>query len=154
MRQNLYILKRLVLKLVRKAKYDDINIINKLGSMLHDNFVTTFHMETEINNPDAIILVAEENNIIVGYLYALQTIDNIDLLSIIVDEDYRRKKIATNMLKYLVSNYCYQNKTITLEVANSNISAIKFYEKIGFKVVNVRKHYYKDADAYLMKWGG
>lgn len=138
--------------MIRKANLNDINDINELGSMLHDNFVTTFHMETEINNEDAIIIVAEEENKVIGYLYALQTIDNIDLLSIIVDESKRRHNIATDMFNYLVNNYCYQTKTVTLEVADNN-DAIKFYEKMGFRIVNVRKNYYKDHDAYLMKWG-
>ena len=139
--------------MIRKANINDINRINELGSMLHDNFVTSFHMETEINNEDAIIIVDEEDNIVVGYLYALQTIDNIDLLSIIVDTSFRKKGIASNMFKYLTNNYCYQTKTVTLEVADNNIDAIKFYESMGFKTVNVRKNYYKDNDAYLMKWG-
>ena len=139
--------------MIRKANINDINRINELGSMLHDNFVTSFHMETEINNEDAIIIVDEEDNIVVGYLYALQTIDNIDLLSIIVDTSYRKKGIASNMFKYLTNNYCYQTKTVTLEVADNNIDAIRFYEKMGFKTVNIRKNYYKDNDAYLMKWG-
>lgn len=139
--------------MIRKANINDINRINELGSTLHNNFVTSFHMETEINNEDAIIIVDEEDNMVVGYLYALQTIDNIDLLSIIVDTSFRKKGIASNMFKYLTNNYCYQTKTVTLEVADNNIDAIKFYESMGFKTVNVRKNYYKDNDAYLMKWG-
>ena len=142
-----------MLNLIRKANYNDINRINELGSMLHDNFVTTFHMETEISNEDAIIIVAEEENKVIGYLYALQTIDNIDLLSIIVDESYRRHKIASNLVNYLIDNYCYQDKTITLEVSSNNKEAICFYENMGFKTVNIRKNYYHDSDAYLMKWG-
>ena len=139
--------------MIRKANNNDVNSINELGLMLHDNFVTTFHIETELNNKDAIIIVEEIDNRIIGYLYALQTIDNIDLLSIVVNPDFRRQNIATKMVKYLINNYCYQTKTITLEVAVDNESAIKFYESIGFKTVNIRKQYYKGIDALLMKWG-
>ena len=142
-----------MLNLIRKANIGDITRINELGCMLHDNFVTLFHMESELSNEDAIILVNEEDNQVNGYLYALQSIDNIDLLSIIVDTSFRRKGIATEMFNYLVNNYCYQTKTVTLEVADNNTDAIKFYEHIGFKSVNVRKNYYKGHDAYLMKWG-
>ena len=138
--------------MIRVATINDINIINKLGSILHDNFVNNFHMETEINNKDAIVLVYEDNGVI-AYLYAINTVDNIDLLSIIVEDSYKRTGIATKLVEYLIGNYCYQNKTITLEVDIENIPAVKFYEKMGFKVVNIRKKYYKDHDAYLMKWG-
>ena len=39
---------------------------------------------------------------------------------------------------------------ITLEVNINNISAIKLYEKNGFKVVSKRENYYNGVDGYLM----
>ena len=110
--------------MIRIANINDLDTINILGNKLHNNFVNTFHMETEINNSDAIVLVCDLDGIVVGYLYALKTIDNIDLLSIIVDESYRRHKIASNLVNYLIDNYCYQDKTITLEVSSNNKEAI------------------------------
>jgi ribosomal-protein-alanine N-acetyltransferase len=139
--------------LIRKAIKEDIGEINKLGNLLHSNFDKLFHLESEINNPNAILLVCLDSQQIKGYLYALDFGDNIDLLSIIVSPLFRRKGMAYEMFKYLVDNYCYQDKTITLEVALNNKPAMEFYEKVGFKVVNVRKKYYKDSDAYIMKWG-
>ena len=43
-------------------------------------------------------------------------------------------------------------KLAVLEVRTSNNSAIKLYEKIGFKTLRVRKKYYSDTgeDAYVM----
>ena len=139
--------------MIRVANTGDIVEINKLGSLLHNNFVNTFHMESELNNESAIILVNDDNGFINGYVYCLQTPDNIDILSIVVDPVYRKRGIATNLIKFLISNYCYQEKTLTLEVNTNNIAGVKLYEKLGFKIVNTRKKYYKDEDAYLMKWG-
>ena len=45
------------------------------------------------------------------------------------------------------------NKTITLEVSNKNENAILLYKKCGFKEVGIRKKYYIDSDAIVMKWG-
>ena len=39
---------------------------------------------------------------------------------------------------------------ITLEVRESNLPAIKLYEKFGFEIVNTRKKYYGEENAYLM----
>ena len=39
---------------------------------------------------------------------------------------------------------------ITLEVDVKNLPAYNLYLKKGFKVVSVRKNYYRDSDAYLM----
>lgn len=140
--------------MIRVANNKDIEEINKLGSILHENFVTAFHIETEIASELAIVLVSENPNSLDGYLYALDFGDNIDLLSIFVSEERRNKEIGTKLLKYLINNYCYQdNKTITLEVSCANIPAYTLYKKMGFKVVGKRAKYYGNEDAYIMKWG-
>ena len=140
--------------MIRKANLDDICAINKMGLKLHKNFIKNFHIETEINSELAIVLVNEDSKSVNGYLYALDFGDNIDLLSIYVDENYRNKKIGTKLLKSLIDKYCnYSSKTITLEVECQNIEAFNLYKSLNFKVVNKRYKYYDDKDAYLMKWG-
>lgn len=140
--------------MIRVASSKDVTDINKLGSILHENFASTFHIETEIDSELAIVLVSENPDYIDGYLYALDFGDNIDLLSIFVAEEKRNKNIGTKLLKYLINNYCYQDdKTITLEVSSANISAYTLYKKLDFKVVGKRNKYYGNEDAYIMKWG-
>lgn len=137
--------------MIRKATKKDIFAINKLGDKLHANFTTTFHIETEIDSTIAIVLVSEDSNSINGYLYALDFGDNIDLLSIYVNEESQGKHIGTNLVKYLINNN--KDKRITLEVASNNLKAYNLYKKLGFKIVNIRKKYYNNDDAYIMKWG-
>ena len=140
--------------MVRVASSKDVDEINTLGSILHENFASTFHIETEIDSELAIVLVSENPDYIDAYLYALDFGDNIDLLSIFVAEEKRNKQIGTKLLKYLINNYCYQdNKTITLEVSSANIPAYTLYKKLDFKVVGKRNKYYGNEDAYIMKWG-
>ena len=43
------------------------------------------------------------------------------------------------------------DKSITLEVREDNISAIKVYEKLGFKRKAIRKNYYDGVDGILME---
>ncbi len=137
--------------MIRRATKNDIDAINKLGEQLHSRFKKLFHIETEIDSLLAIVLVSEDKSGINGYLYALDFGDNIDLLSIFVDNNYRNRHIATSMLKYLTEDS--NDKTITLEVSSNNIPALNLYHSFGFKNVGVRKNYYEDSDAYIMKWG-
>ena len=140
--------------MIRVATSKDVDEINTLGSILHQNFASTFHIETEIDSELAIVLVSENSDYIDAYLYALDFGDNIDLLSIFVAEEKWNKRIGTKLLKYLIKNYCYQdNKTITLEVSSANIPAYTLYKKLDFKVVGKRNKYYGNEDAYIMKWG-
>ena len=126
--------------MIRVANTGDIVEINKLGSLLHNNFVNTFHMESELNNESAIILVNDDNGFINGYVYCLQTPDNIDILSIVVDPVYRKRGIATNLIKFLISNYCYQEKTLTLEVNTNNIAGVKLYTSRCFGSTECQKY--------------
>lgn len=137
--------------MIRKANKQDVEAINNLGEQLHSGFSKNFHMATEIDSNLAIVLVSESSNGINGYLYALDFGDNIDILSIFVDNMYRNKEIGSQLMNQLIE--LAKNKTITLEVANNNIAALSLYKKFGFKVVGSRKDYYQDADAYIMKWG-
>lgn len=137
--------------MIRRATKNDLDAINRLGEQLHTGFKKLFHIETEIDSMLAIVLVSEDKSGVNGYLYALDFGDNIDLLSIFVDNKYRNKHIATSMLQFLVEESI--NQTITLEVSSNNIPALNLYHNFGFKNVGVRKNYYEDSDAYIMKWG-
>lgn len=136
--------------MIRKANKKDITRINELGLKLHDNFEKLFNIEKEIDNPISILLVSDDNLLVNAFLYAQEFADNIDLLSIIVDNNYRSLGIGSNLINYLINEY---NKPIILEVASTNKIALKLYEKFGFKVINIRKNYYQNDDAYVMKRG-
>lgn len=73
--------------------------------------------------------------------------DRIEIEYIVVDSDYRRKGIATKLLKEIEKN---DIKNITLEVKESNLIAINFYKKNGFKIEAIRKNYYGNENGYLM----
>lgn len=138
--------------MIRFVQKEELEKINNLSKQL-DSSVNGFNnLEEELNKDITILLVDIENKEIRGYLYAQNLIDHVDLLSIVVDYKYRKNNIGTNLMNYLINNYCY-HKDIFLEVAIDNIPAISLYTKLGFKVVNIRKNYYNNKDAFLMKRG-
>lgn len=137
--------------MIRKAKAEDLADINKIGVEYNPNFIKLFHIDTELDNNLAIVLVDVTNDIVNGFLYALDFGDNIDLLYIIVDESKRNNQIGSKLMKYFVDNYQVINKTITLEVAINNDAAINLYKKFNFYEVNKRKGYYHGVDALVMR---
>ena len=136
--------------MIYQATIDDIDSINEIGSQYNANFKKLFHLETEVTNDLAIVLVFKDSNI-KGFLYALDFSDNIDLLYIVVDRAYLRQKIATKLMDYLIKNYQHNNKSITLEVAVNNDAALKLYNSFNFYEVNRRKGYYNGVDAIIMR---
>jgi len=132
---------------ISKLTNDDIQEVTKLGTILNSNFTKLFHIENL--NPNETIYVYKENNIIKGFVHIQNGLDIIDLLNIIVKPEYRNHGIGSVLLKYIIDNK--QDKKIMLEVRSKNINAIKLYQKYDFKIINIRKNYYKDDDAIIME---
>lgn len=66
------------------------------------------------------------------------------VFNIAVDENFRKMKIGTNLLKHLIHFSKSKNlKFLSLEVRQSNIAAINLYEKLGFKNLGIRKNFYE-----------
>lgn len=100
-------------------------------------------------NPFNKILVYTENDEILGFIDYSKMYENMEINYIFVKEEYRKKKVASKLLKYIIDNNEFKN--ITLEVSVNNIAAIKLYEKFNFKTISIRKGYYNGIDAYLME---
>jgi len=94
------------------------------------------------------ILVYETDKIVAFLDYSVMY-EKIEINYIYVLEEYRNKKIAYKLLKYILDNYKFDN--ITLEVRIDNEYAIKLYRSLGFKIINKREKYYQGIDAYLME---
>lgn len=128
--------------MIREFKISDIEIINKLLNEF--NFVVNGE---SFNNDHFKILIYEEDYIKGLVIYDIYY-ERIEIEYIIVDKKHRRKNIATKLLKELENIKNIEN--ITLEVRESNKSAIAFYEKNGYEKVAIRKNYYKEENGYLM----
>ncbi len=137
--------------MIRKALETDLENINKLGTQVIDNFVNTYNIGAYIHNNKYIILVSEKNQVLNGLLIVYHNIDCYELEIIVVDQNYRNQGIGTNLLKYFEDNYLVLGDEIFLEVASNNDIAYNLYTKIGFAVINIRKKYYGENDAYIMK---
>lgn len=91
-----------------------------------------------------------DNYSIVGFLSFDFIYDRAEINYIFVEKDYRQQGIATILLNYMLDICDNECKNITLEVKESNKSAIKFYLKNGFIEVARREKYYQDEDGILM----
>ncbi|MDD4734224.1 MAG: GNAT family N-acetyltransferase [Bacilli bacterium] len=96
-------------------------------------------------------IVYKDDKKIKGFLNYALIYDRIEINYIVVNINYRNQKIASNLMKYLISiAYEYDCLNISLEVNKNNQSALKLYKKYGFKEVGIRKNYYNGVDAILM----
>ena len=101
--------------------------------------------ENDISNKNAHYVLAVLNDKIIGYCGLYKVLDEADITNIAVHPEFRRQGLAGRILQNIIE-HCKLNKItkITLEVRESNISAINLYKKNAFKVVGERKNYYSD----------
>lgn len=136
--------------MVREFNVLDVEDIIRLGNCLYDNFESLYDVKGLINDKYTKVFVYEKDDEIIGFLMFTKIYETIDILAIVVDENYRNLNIATCLIDYMISEYNDDLKMITLEVVTDNVPAIKLYEKFGFEIVNVRKKYFNGKDSYLM----
>lgn len=139
---------------IKRATIQDLNEIEKIESNLEHRILSSTTLSSTLTENTYYYFVAKINNTVVGYLSAELLVDHFDLLAIAVVKKFRRQNIATHLLDELF-NLCIElNITnIFLEVRQNNLSAISFYEKVGFEKISTRKNYYTDTneDAYIYK---
>lgn len=131
--------------MINNCNNSDKKRIIELGKLINNNF-------DRVNNIDKIIEDKEiigyyDNNKLIGFIIFKTLYDVTDLLYIVVDEEYRNKKIGSRLMDYLINN----SKKIMLEVRCDNKSAINLYKKYNFMIINIRKKYYNDMDGYVME---
>lgn len=137
--------------MVRYANVYDIPRIHELGSLLNENFSSVYNIQEMLEDGLSKVLVYENDEKVIGFITATDLKETCDILSVVVDPEYRGQLVASNLIDYLISELDENLKLITLEVDSKNRAALNLYDKFGFEIVNVRKHYYPNGDdAYLM----
>ena len=121
---------------------DNIDLLNK-------SFINKEYMVNEFeNNPFIKVLLLIENNEIIGYLYYSDIYDRAEINQIEIDSIHRNCGKGQMLLEHMINTV---DKSITLEVREDNIPAIKLYENNGFIKKAKRKGYYNGIDGFLME---
>ena len=97
-----------------------------------------------------LLVVAKENNELLGYILVLTSSRVPRIYSLAVDVKATNKGIATQLLQQTFLSL--PTRDIRLEVRVDNEKAIGLYEKLGFKKIGTKSAYYDDGcDALVMK---
>lgn len=136
--------------MIRFINLNDIDFLNSWLKDFDSNFSNHYDLKYYLNNKDIYVCLGYElNKKIVGFILAMKLFDESEILILYVDKLFRKKGIAKKLINYLISPI--NSKSILLEVSNENLPALNLYEKFGFKIINIRKKYYQDSDAYVMR---
>ena len=130
----------------RQMKPEDLDSIIKIESTCftanawsEDDFLYLINEKSDAVR--YINVVAEENGEIAAYLAAVTIADEMNVDSVAVKPEYRRKGVASKIIDFAISEA--KASVITLEVRESNLPAISLYRSLGFEQTGMRKNYYE-----------
>ena len=106
----------------------------------------------ELSKATGICLAALRGGRVVGYLVCSRYDTVWHVMNVAVDDRLLRQGIATALMEHLFSEADEIGDQYTLEVRTSNRSAIRLYERFGFRAAGRRRGYYHDnrEDAVIM----
>ena len=91
---------------------------------------------------------------LIGFGMVYVAADEADIANIAVDPDRRRAGIGRELLRTLVSLAAARGAdTVYLEVRMSNAPAVALYASAGFKLLGVRKNYYRSPKEHALVMG-
>lgn len=136
-----------------KMSIEDLKSIKNVLASDFDNFWSYDVLEEELECDNSYVIVAKvDENTIVGFAGLKVILDEADIMNIVVKKDFRHNGIGSILLENLINHSKDLNlKTITLEVNENNLSAIRLYDKFSFDKLGIRKNYYDGkSDAIIM----
>lgn len=139
---------------IRQATIADLDpILNLAASIPEAPRWSRDAYETYLTHPEHRLLLAEEQQNLVGYIAGRVTVDICELESIGVSENTRGIGVGKVLLAALIEwARAHSASQMQLEVRAGNAAAIRFYCDAGFRSDGFRPDYYQrpDEDAVLM----
>lgn len=137
---------------IAKMTLDDLNSIKDNLISDFDDFWNYSVFKSELESDSSHYLVVKDNSKIIGFAGIKVTVPDCDIMNIVVKKDFRNQGIGSLLLKELINLSKSLNvKNLFLEVNERNTPAILLYNKFGFNKISIRKNYYKNDTAIVMK---
>lgn len=109
-------------------------------------------LHSELSSALSLCCVEKRSGHIVAFALGRVIADEAELFQIGTLTEFRGQGIAEGLLRQLHSEMlCRGAKTCFLEVRSKNSAAINLYQKLGYAQIYVRRDYYPDDDAIVMK---
>ncbi|MEO0004614.1 MAG: ribosomal protein S18-alanine N-acetyltransferase [candidate division WOR-3 bacterium] len=137
---------------IRQMQEKDLDRVMEIEQHTFPNPWRRSFFLADIHRPDALCIVAENENGVAGYLIAWGR-QEVHIANIAVAPELRNQGIGTELMKKALEFAQHQQaENVYLEVRVSNTGAQRFYRRFGFTPTYVRKGYYENGeDAIVME---
>lgn len=137
------------------------DVININLTTLPEHYSDLF-FENLLNGSPETFLVAEKNELLVGYImcrieYGFSNLKRFavgrkgHIVSLAILEDHRRKKLGNALVEEALKGMAKQScRESFLEVRVSNQAAVLMYQNLGFQITSRLEFYYKEGEAAFL----
>lgn len=136
---------------IRPATPADIPTLASLDHQTNPHPWTAKQFQAAHQPPIRTLLIAENDQQIIGYIAWQHIQDEIELHLIATAPSHRQQGIASQLMQQLIATAQQHHARIILEVRASNHIAQALYRKHQFAPIATRKNYYGNEDAIIME---
>lgn len=138
----------------RLMEKDDLETVAKLEQEAFSDAWNVSMLAEELDNRLSTYIIMLKEQQIIGYAGFMLVVGEADVTRVAVFKTQRGRGYGNLLTERLVNKaWELEAEAITLDVRESNVPAIKAYEKNGFKSVGVRPNYYeKPREGAVIMW--
>lgn len=130
--------------LIRSMQTNDVQAVTQIEQRVQTHPWTAQQFLESVESYQSTVI--EQQNQILGFCILQPVLDEANLLLMAIHPEFQGQGLGYQLLEKsieLLKNYPVQ---IFLEVRESNLGAIKLYEKSGFHQIDLRRNYYPKLD--------
>ncbi len=144
--------KKLITKLsIVKLNFNDLNSCIDLDQLTLNGIWNKEQWKIELSDPKRICIGLIKNEKLIGFSCGWIVLDEIHITIFAIHPCYQGKGLGRFLFSSFLNIIKYKKiQTVRLEVKGSNVTAIKFYQRLGFKKVAHRANLYQDGSDGLI----
>ena len=142
--------------LIRTAQKQDFKFLSKIFSLnvpkyFDKNELNDFKKYFNSKNLESYFIIESQGKVVGGGGYAYENIKTARICWLFIDPNYHGFGFGKKLVNYCIKILKNNRRLNVIEVETSNLT-YKFYEKLNFKIVYIKKDYWpNNDDLYFMK---
>lgn len=119
-----------------------------VADALHEHYDPSLYSTLGTEWPDGFLIAADSSDVPVGFLLGVSQVEReARVLMFAVDRGHRTIGVGTLLMRtFLERCRLRAYRRVTLEVRVSNATAIRFYTRFSYSVIDLLRAYYSDGE--------
>ena len=134
---------------LREFRYSDVPFVGAIvAEALHEHYDPSLYSSLSTEWPKGFLVTADASDVPVGFLLGVNQVEGeARVLMFAVERRQRMQGVGTLLMSTFLDRCRARGfRRVTLEVRVSNATAIRFYSRYQFSVVDLLRSYYSDGE--------